>query len=146
MAILQKWNVSIEVDGKAVEEIDDRLENERQSTAAGSTTETMTKYIEVKSTAEFAIRISAPKAYPLVGNAVVADLFIDGVCFAHKLFDKYNTHQGKYLLSAREKVVEGQEVGPSDGGAKLKPFQFSSLQGESSVISKVQHAFPNVIP
>lgn len=141
MAILQKWSVSVEVDGKAVEEIEPRAGNGDQSTCtAGSAT----KYIEVKALTEFAIRIAAPKAFPLTGNAVVADIFIDGVCFAHKIFDKYNTQKGSYFLVAREKVIEGQEIGPSDENAKLKPFQFSSLQGEFFAVADTRRTFHSV--
>lgn len=132
MAILQKWHVSVEIDGKAVQELEpngaEGQSNDRQPNA-------QTRYIEIKTLSDFAIRIGSPKAFELKGNAVVADIFFDGVCYAHKLFDKHSVSKGARILTAREKVIEGQEFGPPGGSSMIRPFQFGSVQGEFSLKS-----------
>ena len=128
MAILHKWKVTVETEGKPVQELKATTEDHPQPG------DNATKYIEVKSCTNFAVRIIAPKAFELHGNAVVADISLDGVCYDRRLFDKYTKKGGRTALSARDKVVVGQELPPSDGSGRLRPFEFAVLRGKSKCI------------
>ena len=132
MAILQKWKVTIETEGKAVQELKATTEGHRQPA------DVVTKYIEVKSCTNFAVRIIAPKAFKLHGNAVVADISLDGVCYDRRLFDKYTKKGARTALIARNKVVVGQELAPSDGSGRLRPFEFAVLRGKSKSIRETR--------
>ena len=116
MAILKDIKVAIVVNGQELREYDDE-------DAGDDDQNSVSKYVEATSGAEFQIATSAPMWYEFASDAVVMTIYVDGVCVEQGLFRKEKVGwSGAWNRSF---------AGPSsfDGdGWKLKPFKFIDIK------------------
>lgn len=83
MAILKDIKVAIMVNGQELKEYDDQdIGNDDQNSVS--------KYVEATSDAEFEIMTSAPSLYQFTSDALRMDLFLDGVYADNGLLRKEN--------------------------------------------------------
>ena len=115
MAILKDIKVAIVINGQELKEYDDEdVDNDDQNSVS--------KYVEAISDAEFRIITSAPSWYQFTSDAVRMKIYVDGAFIAHGLFRK--------ILANRSGAWKCYLGGPKrfDGARwELKPFKFREI-------------------
>lgn len=117
MAILQEYptlQVSIVCDGLALPEFDN---DEHEMPGA------VTKYIEAKSTAEFAVQFDLYKPYPV--HAMSIQLSIDGKLVRSRII---GNHQYKRRTASVARTFDEVVSKIADGQCTIQKFCFSELE------------------
>ena len=116
MAILKKIKVTIEVDGKPLEEYHD---NEEKDEARS-----ITRYIEATSGATFAIKIRLKRSFKFLTSALGFDFKLDGEYVDNYGLKKseFKPHHGGHSHVQYGAYVEGSRLDT------LKPFIFEDIK------------------
>ena len=115
MAILKDIKVTIIVNGQELKEYDDEdVGNDDQNSVS--------KYVEATSDAEFKIITSAPRWYQLTSDAVRMDICLDGVYVDNRLLLKDDADR----INAWQRDIDGAKR--FDGSRwEVKPFKFCEI-------------------
>ena len=125
MAILKGIEVSVIIGGNVLTEYDDEDILDESS----DHTSEVSKYIEVVSDAEFGIRITAPRSYNFMGNALAFRLTLDGVTVRTYVYRKAEL---KNLRQDWQKTITGSQVKNGKDWC-LRPFKFDAIKmGQTS--------------
>ena len=113
MAVLDKIQVTVQVDGKNSQEYDDP---DADSDLVNKST--ISKYIEAISKAKFDVLITVPDSYKFVSEALIFWVALDGKKVQGAIFRK-----GRDRLTRRLAGVS--RLG--DKGGQLRPFMFAEV-------------------
>ena len=116
MAILKKISVAIVVNGQELREYDDE-------DAGKDDQNSLSKYVEATSGAEFQIVTSARTRFESSTDVVLMEISLDGVCEVNSLVLK---EDARWWTGAWQRTVDG--VRRFDGkGWVVKPFKFVEI-------------------
>ena len=115
MAILKEIEVAIVVNGQELKEYDDE-------DASNDDQNSVSKYVEATSGAEFQIVTSAPIWYDFSSDAVLMKIYLDGAYVENGLFLKKDARRTR----ARQRTFDGAKRFNGDQW-EVKPFKFIEI-------------------